>query len=255
MVSWVKKKTYVVAAERNLWKLTEDRNVYESDPNEPLPNINSALMAHVAVYGIADFYDMENLRRYARKRFNAAAQYGWQSDGFVEVVKEVYRISIRPSDGADLRYVLCNYAMKHANQMLKLNNELSTDSQLQEFAAGMFQRMLLVDQLAHDRRMEDLRKEMIAHQKTKADYQEINETLVRSNDALRGLINAVPSLGGNCSNPRCGVEFPANVRLLCRGHGLDLRGNVIWKVCCWVCSTEIRQEVEEEGAILRPSGV
>lgn len=43
MVSWVKNKSYVVAEERDLWKLKEDRNVYEADPNKPLPSITVCL--------------------------------------------------------------------------------------------------------------------------------------------------------------------------------------------------------------------
>ena len=127
MVKWVNDRSYHVAEEGGHRGLSDARKRGYLTFDEDLRVINDILLAHVDVHGIAEFYCMENLKAYARKRFDDAARFGWHEDGFLHVVREVYRTTADRPYGADLRDMLCDYALKWRTQLLMFSDDLKND--------------------------------------------------------------------------------------------------------------------------------
>ena len=239
MVKWVNDRSYHVAEEGGHRGLSDARKrgylTFDGDRRV----INDILLAHVAVHGIAEFYCMENLKAYARKRFDDAARFGWHEDGFLHVVREVYRTTADRPYGADLRDMLCDYALKWRTQLLMFSDDLKNDPSLQEFGAMMFVRTVNLATKEKNDCMQLLRVQTESYNKLKSEKSDLAKNLEREKGAIEALNKVIPTLPGTCPNITCGLEFPAN---------LSIARDKWWKIRCSVCGSDVCR-VEEKPAV------
>jgi hypothetical protein len=231
MVKWVNERKYHVANEGGHRGLSEARKKSYLNSDEDLRVINDILLVHVAVHGIARFYRMENLKAYARKRFDDAGQSGWHEDGFLRVVREVYRTTADRPYGVDLRDMLCEYALKWRTKLLMFSNDLKNDPSLQEFAAMMFARTVNLATKEKNDCTQMLRLRTEFYNKVMKEKSDLAENLGGEKRAIEALNKVIPTLPGTCPNITRGLEFPAN---------LGFARDKWWKIHCWsdVCRVE-----------------
>ena len=109
----------------------------------PQRSINEELIAHVKVYAIADFHDMPSLMSLAKGKFLQTAAFGWQIDGFIDVVAEVDMKTSRAN--RDLRNVLRSVAMDHVEQLVENDafmEKLAELEQAQDLACDLLKHMV-----------------------------------------------------------------------------------------------------------------
>ena len=150
MISYIYKQTYEIDGED---KLDIDDSKMEMDgvdaTHTPV-DINQILIAHVEVYGIADYFRIPKLKLLATERFTTVAERAWQMDGFIDVVKNVKERTMQ-QDRA-MRNTLREYAMNHrleATDCDAFMSELAESNDLQDLCADMFRE--LVHQQAQDK--------------------------------------------------------------------------------------------------------
>ena len=73
------------------------------------------IIFHTQVYGIADIYDMQLLKDYAKKLFQDAAKEGWKTDDFSSAVQVAY--TNVPSTDRGLRNTIINIAVDNASTL------------------------------------------------------------------------------------------------------------------------------------------
>lgn len=233
MISYIYTLDYAVEGEDGLGaKIGDDENT-NTDSVDVQYNINHILKAHVQVYGIADFYDIENLKYLAREKFTAAAEHGWQANGFINLISAVNTRSSQNDRG--LRDALRNYATKHCVQMVEdsdLMTELSELEDVQDFAADMFRHVVgqLVKVKAEHEQSVKLMDREFANQKNAITRYEVRESELENiiaevkereehgEEVIQNLITAIASLPDTCSNGRCSEEFNSNLSFERKGH-------------------------------------
>jgi hypothetical protein len=113
------------------------------DQKDESNNINDVLLAHINVFAIAHFYDIQTLMVHATEQFEATKTRGLDIDGFVDVIKAIYeRGCNRP-----LKQHLLEYAYHHrltltANQEFldALAAEHTPENELHSFTIALLQK-------------------------------------------------------------------------------------------------------------------
>jgi hypothetical protein len=139
MVSYIYRRDYALGGE--YYVPVNEQEINDDEPNNEKPNINYTLLAHVEVFGIGGFFEIDLLKALAADKFAAAtAKVGWQPTGFIEVVERINERSI-PSDRRH-RNALRQHAMQHRGEIIRdasLMTQLAGLEGVQYFAADMLQ--------------------------------------------------------------------------------------------------------------------
>ncbi|KAK5688196.1 hypothetical protein LTS10_000174 [Elasticomyces elasticus] len=128
-----------------------------AEPALPLP-VNEVLAAHARVYCIGDYYNLPELRILAIDKFKEAALEGWKLEGFVDVIKEVYRL-----DGlahSALRRALRDISIDHITELMQSDSfrgELATLEGAQDFTVDL----LALSVLDHNREVGVLHNDLL----------------------------------------------------------------------------------------------
>lgn len=259
MISYIYKQTYGVEDENQLF-LPAKPQTDDSQNGDAQPlviNINNILVAHINCYGVGDYYDITNLKLLAVDRFAAVADHGWQADGFIDVIKAVYKRT-SASDRA-MRDALLHYAMQHCVELTKdesLMSELGELEEAQEFAASMFQhvvRQQILDKGSYeqqlgtkdrqitekDRKIEELEADNVDSRNEAARReQQLRDVCDHTEAVMEGLVTAIDELPDTCRNARCDCEF-GGLRLERKGHPGYGAGSGDFVVRCGRCRCKL----------------
>ncbi|KAK4910935.1 hypothetical protein LTR49_020461 [Elasticomyces elasticus] len=152
MIAYVYTQTYDVEKALYLTEHTEDLHA-----GTTLPDVNEMLVAHARVFAIGDYYDMPKLKDLAVENFLEVSRVGWEVEGFIEVIKEVNKLT--STDHPELRNVLRLIAMEHITELTKKDDfmtQLAGLKEGQDFAADM----LRVVVLHHDEERASLNEDL-----------------------------------------------------------------------------------------------
>ena len=252
MISFIYTCDYVVQGEekvvRQTEEIVEEGDTETTDPNPG--NINDILIAHVQVFGIADFNQMKLLRTLARDKFVAAGEKGWQAEGFIEVVKAVNKRGGEMN--TSLRDALRDYATKHSVEMVQdtsLTAELAELDEAQDFAADMFHQIVHLresDKAIYEQQIQTKDSEIVELnnqiKRLREDKQRIqgsvdsiienaNERAEHIEGVMDNLIKGLRSLPTECSNGRCDRSIQ-RLKFERKGHSRYGAGQGDWKIKC-----------------------
>ena len=228
----------------------EDENVtiIGDVPDELSPT--DQMVIHTRVYGLAEYYNMPELRDYACKCFNRAASNELDPKGFVKVVRAVCREMFR-ADGS-----LCNPydSPLRASFFASLTEHAPELARDQDFLAAIYEpniRAIVADIfIALGERIAELEKEKLeaiailevqndelqqslAMTKGNAEEQVLRapqqqraaEDQLQHNDGVTPrLMSSLRDLPASCASNSCSNEF--------RSLRLELNGNGDWEVRC-----------------------
>jgi hypothetical protein len=252
MISYIYTRDYVVDDKDKLIMDTivdtQDQNVEDSSTSPA--NINDTLLAHVEVFGIADYTRLGLLRKLAQEKFAIATEKGWQANGFINVVRAVNKRSGMVD--RTLRDALRDYASKHCVEMVKdtsLMTELAELHEGQDFAADMFRQMVKqrsIDKALHEERMQAKGDEIVQKNdqimSLKADNAQLqrkfdenaanaDERINHITSVMDTLIDDLESLPADCPNARCDEEL-IRFKFERKGHARLGKGEGDWKIRC-----------------------
>lgn len=246
LLSWIDSKSYVVEEEVQCQPvLTTTRRSIDALERDQHPQIiYRILRAHVEVYGLADYYDIKRLKRYARKRFINAAQYGWVGDAFIELAERIYTATSTNAYGEPLREAFCDYAMQHRAQVQLVVPELGTNPHLQELAAKLFARTATLATEQKSTHNAVVRQVNKAYDEFRTEIQDLKAALRDDQSAADDLVKAIPKLPGVCPNPSCNLDFPANLAFERPTDWLSGRNKGKWIIKCGKCWKVFGEELE-----------
>ncbi|GAB7364988.1 hypothetical protein MBLNU230_g5771t1 [Neophaeotheca triangularis] len=179
----------------------EDEIFDIDDPN----TANDILLVHVRVYAIADYYDVLSLRLQARSRFVKQAEDCPQVEGFVNVVKEIYR---RTNDrDEDLRPALHTIALDNIDSLRTdpaFVKGLVEDGATQGFAGEM---VLRISECAEKERQENEEEVISLHTAMQADDHDAKKAQELEKTKMKSLIDQLSRLPQRCTGVYCGIPW------------------------------------------------
>jgi len=215
--------------------------------------INAQLLAHIKLYGIADFYNLPLLKVQAETHFADLSYASWDLDGFIEVVREMYRRTTTMDCG--LRGFLHCCALKHIEEMTgdeHFMTEPAESEDVQDFAAKMLRQMAKQrndDKEAHREELQQKEDEIsdLANQlvtaaskqaQTEADKQKAEEEVEYAEGVMQHLANGLRNLPPSCTNGICHSTFG---ELYCERKSSTVRGEGKgnWMVRCGECRARL----------------
>lgn len=252
LISYIYTRDYVVDDQDNVITEAavdpENQNVEDSITSPA--NTNDTLLTHVEVFGVADYVQLDLLRKLAQEKFAIAAEKRGQADGFIDVVNAVNKrsgmVDRTPRDA------LRDYASKHCVEMVKdasLMTELAELHESQDFAADMFRQMVKqrsIDKALHGEQMQAQTDEIVQQNdhiiSLRADnarlQRQIDENAANADeridhitDVMDTLIDDLESLPTDCPNARCGKEL-IRFKFERKGHARLGKGEGDWKIRC-----------------------
>jgi hypothetical protein len=139
MISYVYTGKYTVDGEYDLRKeiFGGDRELGEM-PKVP-KSINDLLITHINVYAIGNYFDIPALKTAAAARFSAASGFGCNTDGFLDVVRAVWKYAPHPED--ELREKFRMYAA-YNRVKLRLHDDYVRELAEQDDTRGFAEEVL-----------------------------------------------------------------------------------------------------------------
>ena len=213
MVSFVQHKAYTIEEEADL---ANDHEKSDAQPYIPPPVINDVLLAHVEMFKIADYYEMDELENYVVKKIEEVGIHGWHPDGFVDVVEKVSDVSRPRRNGKSLCDALCAYTLQHRARVMRdltMMIIFRNHPKVQTFVADLFRATVqqsIRDQSSHDRIM---RKQREAQQDFERKIAGRDAEISYEPYVTKALVDAIPTLPRSCRGVGCTAEFPSNLSL------------------------------------------
>lgn len=252
MGSYLQNGTYHIDKEAE--KSYDELN--NSDEEHSTGSVNRILMAHIDVYNVAEYYQMNGLKSYVRKRFMTACEQGWHPDGFLEVVKGVYEaiLSDKKSVNRSLRDTLEDYSAKHRADIMRdtsVMDELAKDKKFQGFLSNLFKKSVRQEILNDSRHAQEARQRQDRIQVAEESFKSFKEEFYNQWRVMNRLANAIPTLPGTCRDENCGVEFPGQLKFVREGeyppghpqhHEISGNEKADWVIKCSACDCEIHRE-------------
>ncbi|KAK5015992.1 hypothetical protein LTR39_002318 [Cryomyces antarcticus] len=123
---------------------------------------NAALLIHIKVHAIADYYDVPELRALAKESFNNTIAGPFQAKGFADVAAEVYKST--PDYEKDLRGVILKATVEHIDELvddIDFMSSIAGNSDLGDYAADFIR--LVVRR--HKEKFDDVLAERLEEQR------------------------------------------------------------------------------------------
>lgn len=184
-------------------------------------SFSAELISHVHVYGIADYYALEELKNHAESRFAAVAANDWPNsaaDELADVAEEVCRVTTS-GETTGLRAALHSIIADHLNVLVNnahFKTKIAALAEGQTFAAEMWSRAAYQSEKHQNDRHEILEQQL-------ADKEEELETL---NTVHGNLLVALGNVPSTCRNPSCHKNIP---------HMTQEQMGVKWQIRCTSC--------------------
>jgi hypothetical protein len=89
----------------------------------------------VQVYALADMLDVPDLKLIVTEKLQSQLEDDWVAVGFPELVKEAY--SATNARDKEIRDIMVNHALKHIDELRKLEEFKEVLSEIGEFSGGL----------------------------------------------------------------------------------------------------------------------
>ena len=244
MVSFVQSKEYTIDKEA---VLVDHHEKSSARPYIPPPVINDILLAHVEMFRIGDFYDMDGLMSYTTKKIEEIGKHGWQPDRFLDVIKEVCNVSRSRRNEKSLCDALCAYTLQHRAQVMRDSTMMGifkNDHEVQSFVAALFRgsvQQSIRDQSKHDQIMRWREED---HQSSASHIARRDATISHEKYVTKSLVDTIPALPRDCPGGRCIAQFPSNLSFEQEiGEGTVLKD--FWIISCKACGLQLKRCIGE----------
>ncbi|KYG48285.1 hypothetical protein M433DRAFT_22310 [Acidomyces richmondensis BFW] len=194
--------------------------------------VNAKLIAHSRVYAIGQYYDIPTLSDFAVEQF--IAETGWQLEGFIEVIREINRLT---STNDRLRSVLREKALRHMEEMTADKSFMTNLIDTGDFAHSMLKD--LVAQRAKEKldNLAQLELKDTELGNATEHYKSLEQKLAYTEEIMKTLVNKLEKMPIKCRNFSCDRTFGA--LKLDRKNGANGKNTGHWIVRCKGCGCNL----------------
>ncbi|KAK6427757.1 hypothetical protein LTR81_000101 [Elasticomyces elasticus] len=254
MIAYVYTQTYDV---KKVSYLTE--HIEDPHAGMTLPDVNDMLVAHARVFAIGDYYDIPKLKDLAVENFLEVSRVGWEVEGFIEVIKEVNKLT--STDHPELRNVLRLIAMEHITELTKKDDfmtQLAGLKDTQDFAADMLRVVVLHHDEERSRLNEDLKTANELAEQVTDRIKRLEDRLAAEIDraasngeradanasdarqAIHQLRSLILQLPLQCRNDHCNREF-GKLQIEHKGNATPGSFYTDWWIKCAKCNCKLNK--------------
>lgn len=253
MISYIYKTEYEVPTDTQVTVQLPRESVDSDVESVTVSGVNARLIAHTRMYAIGDYYQLPTLKVIAKDKFASCVEAGFETDGFIHVIREVNK-HIDQDDGG-FQDALRTIALTNTIALTQddtFMNDLFELGDVRDFATGMLRQIVghqILDKAAHAQEL--LAKDaQLAVKASEAEQLKSELAMEKRNglaredriDDIEGvmqrLVDDVESLPSQCRNSNCRRELP-DLTLRRKGHPKRGAGEGDWEVKCGRCQCRL----------------